>query len=126
MFKTINVREVPENVLFYEIIDRLLAQATNIHGLSRGKVNNCPPSLGRAKNATATPRYRLAVRSYHMRAAFRVNKRWLPFLCTSGTTLFYHLYYFRHPISSPALLNGVPISNILVHYLYFVVHGDVR
>src|SRR5258706_3847707 len=117
MFKTINVREVPENVLFYEIIDRLLAQATNIHGLSRGKVNNCPPSLGRAKNATATPRYRLAVCSYDMRAAFRANQKWLPFLCTSGTTLLYHLYYFWDHISSTAHLDRVPNSNIFTQYL---------
>src|SRR5258706_13591211 len=117
MFKTIDVSEVAENFLFYEIIDQLLAQSTNIHGSSGGKVNNCPASLGRAKNATATPRCRLAVRSYHMRAAFRANQRWLPFLCTSGTTLFYHLYYFWDHISSTAHLDRVPNSNIFTQYL---------
>ena len=106
---------------FDQLLDELLAQAPDIHGLARGEVLDSAHPLGRAVQPTHAAVRRFVGQPQDFRITNRTTQRHLPGLCRWWTFLLEHHDHFRNYIPGTAHQYRVAHAYIFTIHLILIM-----
>ncbi len=125
MVQVIEISNRVHQTCLNQLIDQLVSQSFDIHGLTRGKMTNTVFPLRRANQAAGTTGHRFTFYPLNCRATFRTCFGHLKFRQFALTPLMNGPRNFRYHIPCPAHHDPITGTNILAANFIFIMQCGV-